>query len=363
MTSYQQPYTSQNIQVKRDGSTLYVYWIGAKGQHYQLYRGKKADPSALTELVEENDTGTFSFQQEVNDLPAYYRMKVDDHFTNVFGERVLPLQHAINYRDMGGYRTSDGRITKWGVLYRSDQLSKLSKEDCELLERYGLKTIVDYRSAHERKLNPNKTIATVQETVWCDPQSSFSEAAANATDLNEENKKLVRQLEEGLVDAKYVNGKGLKVIEDYRHMVTSPNAQEAYERFLSTCSQVQNAPLVHHCRGGKDRTGFGSMLLLLALGVRDEDIIEDYILTGVIRTERNALKYRLYHELTQNQDYLDYLMSMIETRSAYIEASLDEIRKNYPSTDHYLMEHFHLSPENLSLMRETYLEKDCEANL
>lgn len=359
MTIYRQPYTSQNIQITRDDDILKIYWIGPAGKNYQLFQGSSANPNKINKLIAENATGSFTIKKSIDNLPSYYRIKIDDRMTNVFGERVLPLENAINFRDMGGYRTNDGRITRWGIVYRSDQLSKLSLKDCHLLERYGLRTIVDYRSSHERKLNPNKSISTVTNTVWCDPKSSFSEAAANVADLNEENIKLVRQLKEGLVDKKYINGKGLKVIEDYRDMVTRSNSQQAYSRFLTTCVNVNNAPLVHHCRGGKDRTGFGAMLFLLALGVRDEDIIEDYILTGVIRTERNALKYRLYHELTTNQDYLDYLMSMIETRSEYIEASLDEIRKHYSNTTDYFIDHFALSEEDLVNMRSFYLENDC----
>ncbi|MDK8502434.1 tyrosine-protein phosphatase [Aerococcus sp. UMB1112A] len=356
MSRKKQPYINEQVEMERVEDCLHITWIGKPGSHYKLYGGFKPEKDNIQELLEENSTGEFILQIPIDSLPSYYLIQVDDEWSSIFAERVLPLEQAINFRDMGGYRTLDGKRTKWGLLFRSDQLSKLSEQDIKLLENYQLKTIVDYRSAHERKMNPNKEIGTVEETVWCDPQSSFSEAAANAADLNEENIKLVRQLEEGMVDSKYVNGKGLKVIEDYRKMVTSEASQIAYKKFLQVCAQVESAPLVHHCRGGKDRTGFGSMLLLLALGVCDEDIVKDYILTGVIRTERNELKYKLYRELTDNQDYLDYLMSMIETRSEYIKASLDEIRQRYDNTDEYFKDYYDLNQKDLEQMRSFYLE-------
>lgn len=357
MSVYVQPYTIPNVTIKREEEQLFISMDNAKENTYQLFSGNRPHLEAINKKIGESKNGMFRVTLPVDEGPYYFVIKGEDFETNIFSERVIQLKQAINFRDLGGYQTTDGRVTRWGLLFRGDQLSKLDETDRRLLEKMNLKTIVDYRSEHERTVNPNKQIATVIQTVHCDPQSSFSEAAANAVDLNEENVKLVRQLEEGKIELKYINGKGENVIEDYQFLITSEPAKEAYKKFLQTCADVANAPLVHHCRGGKDRTGLGSMFLLLLLGVKEEEIVNDYILTGIIRKDRNQLKYELYQELTKNEDYLAYLMAMIETREEFIRASIERIKELYPTTTDYFIQHFGLTQEQIDTMREFYLEE------
>lgn len=359
VNAYNQPYVIPGISIKREDDTLFIAFKNKEKEKVRLYVGRRPEVQSINYLLEQNDTGKFQIELPIALAPYYFIIKTSSYQTSIFGERVLPLKKAINVRDMGGYKTKDGKYTKWGLLYRGDQLSKLGSEDVDLLERVGLKTIVDYRSAHERSINPNKSISTVKKVVHCDPSSSFSEAAANAADLNEENIKLVKQLENGDVDPKYINGKGENVIEDYRHTVTSETAKIAYENFLKACSNTENAPLIHHCRGGKDRTGLGSMFLLLLLGVEQDEIIKDYTLTGIIRKERNDLKYNLYKELTQNEDYLAYLMAMIETREEFIQASIDRIYELYDTAEEYFIQHFGITKDEIEQMKEFYLEEEA----
>ncbi|MGY3777993.1 tyrosine-protein phosphatase [Isobaculum melis] len=360
MKAYTQPYTIPQIAIQREGDKIRIAHEHSEGQTLQLYMGAKPNLEAIQKCLAEIETGDFTVKLPVAEGPYYFIIKGENFQTNIFSERVLQLNQAINVRDMGGYETEDGKFTKWGLLYRGDQLSKLDQEDIALLEKMNIKTIVDYRSNHERNINPNREIETVNKTVHCDPQSSFSEAAANAVDLNEENVKLVRQLEEGKVDPKYINGKGENVINDYRSLITSEAAKIAYSKFLKTCADTENPPLIHHCRGGKDRTGMGSLFLLMLLGVKEEEIIEDYILTGIIRKERNQLKYELYQELTDNENYLAYLMAMIETRKEFIQAAIDRIKELYPATDDYFIQHFDLTAAEIQKMRDFYLEEGAK---
>ncbi len=357
MKVYEQPYTIPGVTIRREDDLLFITLEDAGHSDYQLLTGNRPETEVISQPAGSSTDGSFRVNMPVAQGPYYFVIKGDGFRTNIFSERVIQLEQAINIRDMGGYKTDDGRLVKWGLLYRGDQLSKLEPEDIRLLEQIGLTTIVDYRSAHECALNPNKVVASVRQMFFCDPKSSFSEAAANAIDLHSENVKLVTSLENGEVESKYVNGSGKKVILSYRELVTSEAARDAYGRFLKACANPANAPLLHHCRGGKDRTGFGSMLLLLLLGVKREDIIQDYIITGIIRTARNQLKYEQYRELTSNQDFLDYLMSMIETRREYIEASMDRIAELYDSVDEYMIRHFNMTEEEITTMRNFYLEE------
>ena len=70
--------------------------------------------------------------------------------------RKLPFTGAHNFRDLGGYKTEDGRTLKWGKLYRSDDLHFLTDEDVKYLSRLGVKSVVDFRSDEEREAEPDR---------------------------------------------------------------------------------------------------------------------------------------------------------------------------------------------------------------
>lgn len=358
----EQPYILPNVKMKRDGDQLVIKLKDAEPSEYQLLVGDEPKSSAVNRILMTSKTGVFKIKVPRKELPKYFIIKqANSNFsTNLFAERVLPLDHAINVRDMGGYVANDGRVLKWGILFRGDQLSKLDESDQQILTNYNLSTIVDYRSPHERKYNPNKFLPTVLQVLNCDPQSSFSEAAANVVDLQGENEKLVQSLENGEVPEKYINDRGENVIESYQDLVTSPVAQKAYGRMLKAIVRREDLPLFHHCRGGKDRTGFGSMLVLLLLDINKEDIVRDYMLTKIIRKDRNQLKYDLYRELVQKKSYLDYLMAMIDTREEYIEAAIDRIFELFETSENYFQKHFGLTMNEINGARDFYLEKGMQ---
>ena len=357
-----QPYILPNIYMKRDGKQLTIKLQNENSGPYQLLMGDVPEVKHIQNVVAESSTGDFTIKIARKDLPKYYIIKsAESGFaTNIFAERVIPLENAINIRDMGGYAAKDGRFLKWGVLFRGDQLSKLNDSDQQILTNYNLQTIVDYRSPHERQFHPNKYLPTVLEILNCDPQSSFSEAAANVVDLKGENEKLVQSLENGEVPEKYINDRGENVIESYEDLVTSPIAQKSYGRMLKAVVRREALPLLHHCRGGKDRTGFGSMLILLLLNIKEEDIVRDYMLTKIIRKERNQLKYDLYHKLVQKKSYLDYLMAMIDTRESYIKAAINKIYELFGTPENYFQQHFKLTMAEINRTRDFYLEKGNE---
>ncbi|MDF7639577.1 tyrosine-protein phosphatase [Lactobacillus sp. ESL0791] len=356
----EQPYILPRVEMKRDGDELNIKLKEANSGEYQLLMGSLPVREKIVKVIATSTTGEFCVTVSRTELPKYFLIKSKNFSTNLFAERVLPLANAINVRDMGGYEANDGRILKWGILFRGDQLSKIDETDQQILTNYNLQTIVDYRSPHERRFHPNKFLPTVVQILNCDPQSSFSEAAASVVDLKGENEKLVQSLENGDVPERYINDRGENVIESYQDMVTSPVAQKAYGRFLKAVVRKEDLPLLHHCRGGKDRTGFGSMLVLLLLNIKDDDVIKDYMLTKIIRKDRNQLKYDLYHELVQKKSYLDYLMAMIDTRESYVKAAIAKIRELFGTPENYFQEHFGLTMAEINQARDFYLEKGVD---
>ncbi len=125
---------------------------------------------------------------------------------------------------------------------------------------------------------------------------------------------------------------------------------------LHVVARPEAAAVVQHCRGGKDRTGFGTMLLLGILGVEREALLEDYMLTGKNRLERNAEKMEIYKTYTSDQEVLDYLYSFIDTKQDFIEASMQEIEQVYGGIEEYVKEELGVTEEEIERLKELYLE-------
>lgn len=289
------------------------------------------------------------------DFRPYFQIQVGEE-TWITAERTLPVAGMNNFRDMGGYETYDGHHVKWGLLYRSDHFYHTKEAGLAYLKGLGIHTIIDYRSVDERSKYPNQEISDGVHT-WClDPSAHTAELAAQFTSSKEQEdenlvNKIIVQKEQGCLVNRYD-----MVMEQYHNFVFKAQSKEAFSKMLQITAQPQAAPVVQHCRGGKDRTGFGSMLLLGILGVKKEAIIQDYMLTHDNRRERNAVKMEIYKKFTQDPVVLDYLYSLIDTKEEFIEASYDAIIKAYQSFEQYVKSELGISEAEITALRDYYLE-------
>ena len=180
-------------------------------------------------------------------------------------ERQIPLDGCLNFRDLGGYATADGRRLRWRRLFRSDGLHGLSESDVRLLcDDVGLSDVIDLRSSME--LASEGRGALEREAI------DFHHAP--------------------LFDGDTVRASGeqpatLTLSDRYFGLVEV--AKKPIARVVSILSEAEGAA-VYHCAAGKDRTGVISAVLLGLLGVRDEVIVADYALT---RDNLDAIVERL----------------------------------------------------------------------
>jgi protein-tyrosine phosphatase len=172
--------------------------------------------------------------------------------------RSVALSGVFNFRDLGGYATADGRAIRWRTLFRADGLDKLTTDDVDVLRPFGLRTVVDLRMPNEIEQRGRFPVDTypvafhnlsVMDAVW--------------------DRELAR--ESGLPPAEFLH-------ERYTEMLAAhgPRFADAV-RLLAAPGAM---PAVFHCAAGKDRTGLLAMLVLGALGVGRDDIVEDYALTS-----------------------------------------------------------------------------------
>lgn len=168
----------------------------------------------------------------------------------------IPLQGAYNVRDLGGYPTGDGRVTRRGVFYRADSLHRLDAEEQATLLALGLRGIVDLRHAGELERSPNVFAASEQVAYTnISLYVQFPLAAERPAPPQS-----LFDVYQGLL--KY--------------------SQEPIKRALDLLLTPDTQPALFHCTAGKDRTGVIAALLLDAVSVPHEIIAEDYALTSTL---------------------------------------------------------------------------------
>lgn len=257
----------------------------------------------------------------------------------------IKLEGAYNFRDIGGYITVDGKKVKEGLLYRSDELSKLTEKDIEILIAHNIKTIVDYRGEAERVNNEDKAIEGAK-VVYLDPKADVAAMASN------ENIKDMHKTIDSLTAKKAYQ----LMMEQNRQFVLADSSKKAYRQLLDLILDKDNCPLVQHCRGGKDRTGYGVAIILLLLGVSKETVLEDYLYTNVCKNEKNEKSLRKIMEETQNEDLVQALRYMKEANAEFLLLALNEIDDNYGGIVNYAINELDFNQENINKLKEIYLE-------
>ena len=248
----------------------------------------------------------------------------------ITAERVLPLPDGVNFRDVGGYQTADGRTVRWGQLYRAGSLADLTDEDVAALAALGLRLACDLRSAdelarHADRLPPGATHAhrpIIGEVGRLRRVVTFYRKRHRVQELLE---------------------------EVYRVMLDQNGP--VFAGVLRLAADPANRPLVIHCTAGKDRTGLAVALLLLTLGVPEETVVADYtlsnhafdVLAGRMRPEMARL-YALGFGEAQLQPFL-----LAEART--LRGALAYLRHRYGGVDAYLRRGG-LTQETVAALRE-----------
>ncbi len=173
-------------------------------------------------------------------------------------ERLIALEGAFNFRDLGGYPTASGQVTRWGTLFRSDTLHELTTGDVRRLREMGLATVIDLRTPRELAktgrgpLEPEAIGYRHLSVIGEGPSGGGGEAMA-APEGDDLSARYLWYLDVGA---------------------------SALVEALTLLGQPARYPLVFHCAAGKDRTGVLAALVLDLLGVAPELIVADYLLTA-----------------------------------------------------------------------------------
>ena len=269
------------------------------------------------------------------DQRLYFRFQTRDQKVFIRAERRLNLEGPKNFRDLGGYQTRDGRITRWGCLYRSDQPEILSTRDQNYLKNIGLNIVVDLRKSLESKNSPSSPIDGItflHRSVFPDqPFDPFSK----------------------LIEDESYPWKTLK--ETYLEIIHDENAQQVYRELFDLAVSAPERPMMFHCASGKDRTGLGAAFLLYALGVPEATILHDYMLSQFYLKEKNQRLIRQLKNKWKNPILFPLIEDMFSLREDYLLAAFHSIRHHYGSVDDYLEKKIGLTSDKKARLQQKLL--------
>jgi len=272
---------------------------------------------------------------------VYFHLKPTTGPTRVVSIRRLPLEGAQNFRDLGGYRTSDGHYVRWGLVYRSNYLANLTANDSDYLNHLGIRLVCDVRSASERARAPDHWTGNAPEFVSV-PIGPNQSASPTADDLK-----------------RRVAAINLETKDSARPYDYAVEYAEQYGKILRRIA-AGDLPVVEHCTSGKDRTGVFSAILLTALGVPRDIVVEDYLLSNQYMLSPDAIDattadLQRAFSLAEPPDP-SIVRAIMTARPETLEATLDKIIKTYGSFENYLRDALKLSDSELAMIRQRLLE-------
>ena len=250
--------------------------------------------------------------------------------------RLLPMDGAHNTRELGGYETTDGKSVKWGMLFRSDKLSDISKTDQVYLQNLGIKKIIDFRSREEKEEDPDiipEGINYVEMPISVDGAMRSKIEAVLKGETNKEVKSF-------LIDAN-------------KEFVS--NYSGVYEEFLRNLIDDEG-PALFHCTAGKDRAGFAAAITLIALGVSKEDVIQDYMKTNQFTQERIEEIIGQIELMTLYQTDAEILRPLLGVEREYIETAFQTAEEKYGSLEVFIRDGLNISDEDIQKLRNKFLE-------
>ena len=318
------PFSSASVVAGTTSGTLTVSWSAPRLHgRVAVYAGKSS--TSQSHLVGHGSaagslTVTAAYGNWIRLVPA-------DGAALVLTVRDLGLASDPNLRDVGGYRTTDGQWVRMGAVYRSQALS-LSAADLSTVNTLGITADYDLRTTSEIAQSPDVVPAGATYTnlnVLADVSLTPTLTSAAAAE------QYMQQMEQDFV--------------------TNATAQAAFRDLLTGIADSKGASL-YHCTAGKDRTGWASAVLLTLLGVPQDTVMKDYLLSNTYYFDSAAVQAMLKQmPAAQAAVYTP----MLEVQASYLQAGFTQVAASYGSMYNYAVHGLGLSPKTVAKLRAKLL--------
>ena len=262
--------------------------------------------------------------------------------------RVLYLKSGSNFRDFGDYPTLENKRIQKGIFFRSASLNSIvDKEDLNYLKNFKFKTVIDLRSTEEQQLQPDTWVLEQRSINYQFHEYSFLKIMEAIN-----TKKKVRRESYG----------GSELYYRVMHKIFIPHLKLFFKEILN-----EKTPIILHCSGGQDRTGFVVAIMLKLFNVSNDLIYEDYLLSTDLRNpELEFIGIDLHKEAERNS-FAKFMVTYVSDNPRdnvkplrnksgvpFIKIALDEILSVYGSVESYVINEIGLSQKDVSHLRHLY---------
>jgi protein-tyrosine phosphatase len=326
--------TLESAVVEQTGPDTYSIAVDGTPAAYpvQVFAVPQPGRSGGEELLVDAEQSPIEVRLPAGSGQPFFRLVSNAGDSLTVSIRRLPLEGAPNFRDLGGYRTADGRRLRWGTIYRSGQLSELTEADYEYLSKLGIRLVCDFRVDRERERSP---------TNWGGAQPP--------------------EIIESSIDTVSYAGQA-KDIQQHMRNVYNRMPFDGSEQYAALFRRMIDGdlPLLMHCTSGKDRTGFFSALLLTILGVPHETVVEDFLLTNhyLVPDDRipqmaKQMQERRHLEVLPDTETVRAATGVLESN---LEIGFAVIREKYGTIEDYARDALKLSADDVESLRGRLLE-------
>jgi len=322
------------VEKNKDGNFL-VKWEVSPDQEGKINIYSSSSDSSLANFVPIKSSrieDQFAlFNPSGFGVREYFLLKTAGTTSGIVANRIIDMDNVKNFRDIGGYFTVNDEQVRWGMIYRSGDLSNANLFDMERIKKLGIKTVIDFRSKENAAIHPYILPSGVRKISL---PMSMGEDTLN------------RKIEDGSFtrsDAiRYVQDMYVGIVENYK---------DGFSEMFNILCDENSYPILLSEALGKDRVGLASYFILYALGVPHYIIEEDYMLSNetinITNVVENAEGFPEYIQ--------EALTAVLSVDKAYLNYVIDHIRQKYGSVDNFMEKELHVTTGKKNLLRKYLL--------